>query len=70
MSLGTLHPTPMKWSLATPIHLKHKWSWNCGMDEERWILWAPEVSQPLSWVPTAFHQPKLCFSSSLDTFNV
>jgi len=28
MSLSTLHPTPMKWSLATPIHLEHKWSWN------------------------------------------
>jgi len=28
MSLGTLHPTSMKWSLTTPIHLEHKWSWN------------------------------------------
>jgi len=35
MSLGTLHPTLMKWSLATPIHLEHKWSWNGRMNEER-----------------------------------
>jgi len=28
----------MKWSLATPIHLEHKWSWNGRMDEERLIL--------------------------------
>jgi len=26
MSLGTLHSTPMKWSLATLIHLEHKGS--------------------------------------------
>jgi len=36
MSLGTLHPTSMKWSLDTHIHLEHKWSWNHRMNEERW----------------------------------
>jgi len=35
MSLGTLHPTSMKWSLDTHIHLEHKWSWNHRMNEER-----------------------------------
>jgi len=28
----------------------HIWSWNGGMEGERWILWAPEVPRPLSWV--------------------
>jgi len=62
MSLGTLHPTPMKWSLATPIHLEHKWSLNGRMEEEGWILLAPEAFLPSSWVLVVFLPPKIVFS--------